>query len=146
MNTIASPTHVERVSDYRASLDGARHGRLVFDSGTADLRLSGDPTQTDLLRARFARKIPRIAAGGGEVVVSYPGVVPVFGWIRSALRLPRARIVLNTSIPWELEFRRGVTRLDADLREIDVRSVAIDSGISRALLRLGHPRGPSGCA
>jgi hypothetical protein len=139
--TATTAPRATRVRNFRAPLDGARTGRLVFDSGTPDLAISADMSPDDLLSARFTRLLPDVRLAGGEVVVTYPNAIPVLSWIRYAVQSPRARVALNPSIPWELEFRHGVTQLDADLREVDVRSVAIQSGISHAVLRLGRPSG-----
>ena len=139
--TAHAPTRTYHPRDFRAPLDGARSGRLVFDAGTPELALSGDRALPDLLRARFGRILPDVQASGGEVVVTYPPVVPVLGWIRYGVLQPRGWVVLNAAIPWELEFRRGITRLEADVRDVDVRQIAIRSGVSHASLRLGKPHG-----
>ena len=139
--TIATPTRAQRAHEFRAPLDGARSGRLVFDAGTPELALSGDPSWTDLLWARFTRIHPDIHTSTGEVVVRYPHVVPLVGWIRHSIHAPKGRVGLSVAVPWTLEFRRGATRLEADLRDVDVRSVTIESGVGHAVLRLGRPRG-----
>jgi hypothetical protein len=139
--TAPAPTRVHEVRDFQAPVDGARIGRLVFDAGTPELLLSGDRGLPELLRARFSRVLPDVRTLGGEVVVTYPPVLPVVGWIRHGVLQPRGEVTLNAAIPWELEFRRGITRLEADLRDVDIRDVVIRSGASHARLRLGTPRG-----
>lgn len=138
-STPARLDHAAR--EVRIPLDEARSGRLVFDAGTPELALSSDPAPNLLLSAQFSRVRPNVRASGGEVVVTYPAVIPVLGWIRYAVRAPRGRVALNPSIPWELEFRRGVTRLEGDLRDLDVRRIVIQSGVSHAALRLGRSSG-----
>ncbi|HXH81630.1 MAG TPA: hypothetical protein VNN07_01730 [Candidatus Tectomicrobia bacterium] len=139
--TTSSPTRVHNVRDFRAPVDDTRAGRLVFDAGAPQLRLSGDQGLPDLLRARFSRILPDVRTSGGEIVVIYPPVVPVLGWIRQGVLQPQGEVTLNATFPWELEFRGGITRLEADLRDVDVRDVVIRSGVSYARLRLGMPSG-----
>ena len=117
--------------EYRAPLEGAPRGRLVFSSGTPDLTVSTDRSLGDLACARFDGSVPRVCAAGGEVVVSYPGR-GLLGWLRYVLLPARAQVVLNPSVPWAFDFREGVQRLEADLRELVLADVEIRGGVGRA--------------
>jgi hypothetical protein len=49
--------------------------------------------------------------------------------------------VLNTSIPWDVELRGGVSRLLADLRELRLGSLNMEGGASRVEIGLPSPAG-----
>jgi hypothetical protein len=42
-------------------------------------------------------------------------------------REPHAQLTLNGSIPWEIEFRGGVSKLTADLRALSLRALDLGS-------------------
>jgi hypothetical protein len=126
--------------EFRAPFDGAPQGRLVFSGGTPDLTVSTDRSLGDLAHARFDGPPPRVFAAGGEVVVSYPGRGPA-GWLRYALRPARAHLVIKPSVPWAFDFREGVHRLRADLRELALAGVEVHGGVGRADLCLPRPTG-----
>ncbi len=46
---------------------------------------------------------------------------------------------LSTSLPWRVEVEAGALTADLDLRDLDVRAVGVDAGISRLAVRLGQP-------
>ena len=48
---------------------------------------------------------------------------------------------LNPSIPWTFEIVGGIQRIEADLRDIDVRRLEITGGMERVQLELGRPTG-----
>lgn len=48
---------------------------------------------------------------------------------------------LTTALPWSVEVDAGAVTADLDLRELDLRGVEIDAGVSRLALRLGQPVG-----
>jgi hypothetical protein len=48
-------------------------------------------------------------------------------------------IRLNSSVPWRVEAEAGSLTGDLDLRELDVRGVSVEAGISRLALRLNQP-------
>jgi hypothetical protein len=49
------------------------------------------------------------------------------------------RIRLNTSMAWRLDVAAGAVTADLDLRELNVRGVSVQSGVSRLAVRLGQP-------
>jgi hypothetical protein len=123
-----------------APMDGASAGRLILDRGTPDLEVSSDRTLTDLARAHFEGLRPRVNATDGQIVVTYPGG-GLLGWLRYAFQPARGSIVLNGGVPWALDFRDGVQRISADLRQIMVTGVRIGAGVGRAELWLPSPAG-----
>ena len=48
-------------------------------------------------------------------------------------------IRLNSSLPWRIQAEAGALTGDLDLRELDVRGVDIEAGISRLAVRLNQP-------
>ena len=46
---------------------------------------------------------------------------------------------LTTGLPWRVEVDAGAVTADLDLRQLDLRGVSVESGISRLALRLGQP-------
>jgi hypothetical protein len=48
-------------------------------------------------------------------------------------------IRLNSSIPWRLQAEVGALTGDLDLRQLDVRGVDVEAGISRLAIRLNQP-------
>jgi hypothetical protein len=138
--TSITPTPRAPAGEFRAPLDGAARGRLVFSGGTPDLTVFADRSLDDLAHARFDGPRPRVRAAGGEVVVSFPGP-DLFGWLIFGLRPARAHIALSPWIPWAFYFHGGVHRLTADLRELALCGVELHGGVGRAELRLPRPTG-----
>ncbi len=50
-------------------------------------------------------------------------------------------MVLNGSIPWDIEMRGGASAIEGDIRSLHLASLAISGGASRVQLRLPAPRG-----
>jgi len=140
MDSVQASNERSPAGEYRAPLDGAPRGRLVFSDGTPDLTVSADRSLGDLAHVRFDGIPPRVRVAGGEVVVSYPGR-GLFGWLRYALRPARAQVGLNPSVSWAFDFREGVQRLWADLRELALADVEVHGGVGRAELWLPRPTG-----
>jgi DNA-binding MarR family transcriptional regulator len=121
----------------RAPMVGVEHGRLRFVSGAARLELRGSRIK-DLYRARFDGKRPQVTvAPHGEVDVQYKG----FSWFGA--RDVAAQLTLTTAVPWSIEIRRGVSHLAADLRDLQIQSIAITGGASESELSLPRPHGTS---
>ena len=49
------------------------------------------------------------------------------------------RIQLNTSLDWQVDVSAGAVTADLDLRDLDLRAVTVQSGVSRLAVRLGAP-------
>jgi hypothetical protein len=49
------------------------------------------------------------------------------------------RIRLNTSLAWQVDVSGGAVTADLDLRQLNLRGVTVQSGISRLAVRLGDP-------
>ena len=106
-------------SEHAAPLGGLGAARLTFRSGAQDLRLRAGRAPADLYRARFDGATPQVRVRDGRVIVQYRGIP--FDWRKRA-----ATIGLNTTIPWTIDVVGGVNRLEADLRDVDVRRFELD--------------------
>jgi hypothetical protein len=49
------------------------------------------------------------------------------------------RIQLNTSLAWQVDVSAGAVTADLDLRQLNLRGVKVQSGVSRLAVRLGAP-------
>lgn len=126
-------------SDYLAPLGTIGDGRLVFASGAQWLALRAGKSPRALLEAGFRRDAPQIWLQDGVVTVKYLRL-PLLEQLASRRR-PAAVFRLNDSIPWEIEFHGGVSHLDGDLVQVQLRSLDILGGASRLRLRLSTPAG-----
>lgn len=124
--------------DFLAPLDMSSHGRLVFVDGVDALTLRSSAQEDILLQARFVRHTPQIWHQSGIVTIQDrrpPLLDQLLDW-----RPSPTDVRLNGAIPWELEFQGGVSRLNADLADIPLRSLDILSGASQIRLNLSTPR------
>ena len=144
-----APTSPGPDSSSVAPLGGTTHGRLVFVSGAPNLTVRGDRNLAELYRAKFSGPIPKVRVRDGMVTVRY-GRFSWFEWrgriagqmIDAAAhwRDDRGDIALNTSVPWTIEVRGGVSRVTADLRDLDLAGFEVTGGVSRIDLNLPLPR------
>jgi DNA-binding MarR family transcriptional regulator len=128
------PSEPTGPSEHSASLGGLTAARLTFRSGAQDLRLRTGHSPLELYRARFDGATPQVRVRDGRVLVQYRWVP--FDWRKRA-----ATIGLNPTIPWTIEVVGGVNRIDADLREVDVRRFELNGGCDRIQLEFGRPAG-----
>ena len=128
------PTVAGGPAEHSAPLGGLDAARLTFRSGAQDLRIRPGRSLTDLYRGRFDGATPQVRVRDGRVLVQYRGIP--FDW-----RKRTASIALNTSIPWTIDVVGGIQRLEADLREIDLRRFELTGGTERIQLELGRPSG-----
>jgi DNA-binding MarR family transcriptional regulator len=135
----------------RAPVASASAGRLVFVTGAPTVRIrAAADLGSELYRARFSGAIPKARVRDGTVTIRYARLawfdwrVRVAGqridasthWRRDAVEL-----VLNASLPWSVELRGGATRLDADLRDLRLVSLAIAGGAGPVTVTVGAPSG-----
>ncbi len=121
-------------SEHSAPLGGLTSARLMFRSGAQELRLRAGRSGSELYRARFDGATPQVRVRDGRVLVQYRGIP--FDWRKRV-----ATIGVNPSIPWTIEAVGGVNRVEADLREIDVRQVDLTGGSERIQVEVGRPHG-----
>lgn len=124
-------------NEFAAPLDSVMSGRLVFERGASDIFIGVDSSMGDLLRARFEGSASQVRAQDGTVTVR-----------QRRRRFPapnrdeRANeILLNGSIPWEVEVRGGASNLAADFDELKLSCLELKGGASETVLTLPHPPG-----
>lgn len=118
-----------------APLAGLARGRLEFSSGAARVQLAAGAPEGELFRATFEGKPPKVTVREGTVQVAWKAFGP-FGWGKS-----QARFALSAEVPWDVDARGGVARLDADLAGLRLASFAIRGGAHAVDVRLPAPRG-----
>jgi hypothetical protein len=123
---------------FSASREGLSEGRLEFSRGAAHLIVRGARIP-ELFRARFNRPAPSVSVDGGSVTVRYPRFSPK-SWLRPWAR-QGGQMTLRGDVTWDIRIRYGVAHLDADLRDLRIRSVDLGHGASRIDLRLPRPSG-----
>jgi DNA-binding MarR family transcriptional regulator len=128
------PTVAGGPAEHTAPLGGLTAARLTFRAGAQDLRIRAGRVGTDLYRGKFDGATPQVRVRDGRVLVQYRGIP--FDW-----RKRTAAITLNTTIPWSIEVAGGVNRLEADLRELDLRRFELNGGSDRTQVELGRPVG-----
>jgi DNA-binding MarR family transcriptional regulator len=121
-------------AEHSAPLGGLGSARLTFRSGAQELRLRAGRSPVELYRARFDGATPQVRVRDGRVLVQYRGIP--FDWRKRV-----ATIGVNTSIPWTIEAIGGVNRVEADLREVDIRRIDLTGGSERIQIELGRPHG-----
>ena len=131
---VDDPSEPSGPAEHSAPLAGLKEARLVFRSGAQDLRLRGGKAPLELYRARFDGATPHVRVRDGRVLIQYRGIP--FDWRKRV-----ATVGLNPSIPWKIEIVGGVTRVEADLRDVPLRSFDLTGGSDRLQLELGRPAG-----
>jgi hypothetical protein len=126
--------------DFTLPLGATQRGRLLFSSGAANVHIDAHPDQAVLYAARFERHIPRVWVQEEIITIQYHRFSP-FDWLAS-LAESLAKIALNQTIPWEIEFRSGISQLTADLRDLQLCALDLCS-VSAARITLPVPVCPA---
>lgn len=124
-------------SEFSASSGSRKSGRLVLASDISQMALRANPLLEDLYQAHFKRQAPHIQVHENSVTIQFRR----FRLLDALTNLsgPIAEINLNGSLPWEIEFRKGVSHLDADLRQLQLRSLDLLGGANQVRLILSRP-------
>jgi DNA-binding MarR family transcriptional regulator len=128
------PSEPSGPAEHSAPLGGLTAARLMFRAGAQELRLRTGRSPTELYRARFDGATPQVRVRDGRVLVGYRGLP--FDWRKRV-----ATIALNRTIPWTIELVGGVSRVEADLRAIDLRGFEVMGGAERIQIELGPATG-----
>src|SRR5918998_493878 len=122
---------------FAAPLESVTKGHLVFERGASHVFVGVEPAMGDLLCVRLEGPASQVRTQDGFVSVRQRR-----RRLPSLSRDERANeILLNGSIPWEVEVRGGASNLNADFDELELRSLEIKGGASESVLRLPHPPG-----
>jgi hypothetical protein len=116
-------------------------GYLDITSGISNFDLTGDPATQDLFRSQFVGQIPDVRTRNERVTIHYQR--SVIDWFKHLFLMNRhvAKVLLNTSIPWQIEIRGGVANMNADLWESQLRSLIVTGGIAETHILLPRPLG-----
>jgi DNA-binding MarR family transcriptional regulator len=130
-----TPSEEGEGGEFAAPLGSVTKGRLVFERGASNIFVSVDTSTEELLRVRLEGPTSQVRAQNGTVTVRQRRRrSPSVG------RDERANeILLNGSIPWEVEVRGGASNLGADLDGLELRSLEIKGGASKVDLTLPPP-------
>jgi hypothetical protein len=145
------PTHRSKARVFNAPLGSAKDGRLVLTTEAKGVTLFTDPALQGLVRGHFVHQVSWVGFEEGIVMVGYyPGfchhpdilcpssgrqTFPPSNWGSSSDQR-WDEITLKTSIPWEIEFRDRILDLNADLSELELRSLDMLGGAERIRLLL----------
>lgn len=134
---VLTPTNSGHV--FAVPLAGHACGRLVMNGESTRLTVRDDAPAETLALIRFSGSPAQVETVGDEVSVGF-GHRGLFG-LRAWLTGEHTEVLLARTVPWVIELRDGVTRLDADLRELRLRNLAVRGGVSDAELHLPRPHG-----
>ena len=139
----------EEISRIRAALEGAEGGelttplgslesaRLVFANGASRLTLRAGSGMDDLYTARFEGTVPKVEVEDGTVTFRY---TRRFGGLLD-WRSRFGEVILNPTVPWEVEVRGGAHEIKADLSGLKLTSFVVTRGLSDVALTLPEPTG-----
>jgi hypothetical protein len=126
-----------RPSTFSTPVGAASQGHLEFSRGAARVTIAASDGG-ELASLRFEGAAPMVFADDGRLTIEYPRVSPS-EWLRPNRRA--VDVSLNASLPWELLFDGGVSRLRGDLTAFTLRSLEIKHGANDVELDLPAPRG-----
>lgn len=121
---------------FSAPLGAVTAGRLEFTRGASNVTLDTDASPNELCHARFKGPVPRLFESAGTLTVEYPRTFHPLEWRRRA-----ARIGLGSSVSWEVVIRGGVSRLEANLRELRLEAFVVKGGASQVEIAFPFPAG-----
>jgi hypothetical protein len=140
-DVVAPQTFGDGNRDFAAPLGSAKHGRLEIIHGLAKALIRADAALPDLVRAHFEGPEPEVGARDGVVTIRYPRFAPG-DWIKTALmNRHTADVTLNATLPWEILFDGGVSKVRADLGSLQVTRLTIEGGASDVEVALPAPHG-----
>ncbi len=119
-----------------APIRGATKGRLRFPRGATSVTVRAGTAMRELFWATFTGTKPSVNVVGNTVEITGSRSFSPVTW-----RLQSAQIVLNESIPWEIEVQGGAWRLTCDLRGLRLSMVTLEGGAGKVELHLPHPSG-----
>ncbi|NLG73448.1 MAG: hypothetical protein GX495_15565 [Chloroflexi bacterium] len=122
---------VPNAGSYTIPLGAAGRGRLVFSSIVDGLVLRAAAGMRGLLQGRLSGQMTWVGFEEGVVVVGG----------QTAAGSSAGSILLNASLPWEIEFRNGVRGISAQLEGLELHALDVLGGVYQASLHLPRPAG-----
>jgi len=138
------PVSTPGTRSFSAPLGEVTRGALVFARGVSNVSVRVDPALVGLFEARFEGEIPEVSIEDGVIEVSFERFTlrDVLGGLFGAGKEhSRGEVVLNPALPWGLESRGGVNRLEAHLEGARIESVRVGGGANHVTLDLPAPAG-----
>ena len=118
----------------RGSVMGAH---FLFMSDIASLTIFNNLARSELIRARFSPHLPSIEVQESRVTIQYHDSCCIDRSISS--QVSQGEVKLNSLVPWEIEVHGRMSNLDADLREIQLRSLDLLGSVNGITLQLSKP-------
>lgn len=129
----------EEARQFSAPLGEVKSGRLQFRHGAAHITLRVDPSMPELYRARFTGTPPDIRVVDGTIDLRYRHAFSDWFQFNLPWKHTRGEIVLNGSIPWQLDIHGGASDISGDLSQLQLRSLDVGGGASELRLKLPRP-------
>lgn len=120
--------------EFSAPLSANTVGRLELPRGSAYLTIRGEADPDMLFQARFGSPMADVVEEGGTVRVVYHQ----HGG-RTRKEKYEGLLLLNAGVTWAITCSGGAAWLRADLRRLNVTSIAISHGVSDVEIDLGPP-------
>lgn len=120
------------------SYAGQPWGRLKVHGGASGWNLAASSSssargQPPFVAAHFTGVLPQVHVSGSNVELTNSRWT---AWTRAQ----SGSIRLSPSIPWAIVITGGLSRLEADLRELKLSELRVLGGVSRLVLKLGLPQ------
>jgi hypothetical protein len=114
------------------------HKRAIgFTSDAVGVTILADPSFPEPARGRTGHHWPRVQVEQGTIAYQFRNFSLLDRLMPS--HVPFGEVRLNPSIPWEVEFHGGISKLNADLRGLDLQSIDLLGGASQIRLLLSRP-------
>lgn len=126
------------------ALEGATSADIEIRMGVGELRISAEPSSTQLLQAQFTYSPEtwkpevtyRVSGARGVLVVAQPETIRDLG--------QRATntwdLKLGGGVPTNVRLKLGVGESDVDLRGLDLSGLEVTTGVGEATVDLSGPR------
>ena len=118
----------------------AESGRLVLTGDIASLTLLSNPGLSEFVRGRFSPHLPGIQVQEEKITIQYhdPCIEQAVSSYGS-----QGEIKLNPLLPCEIELHGSILNLNADLRELELRSLDLLGSLKGIRLFLSKPANTS---
>lgn len=121
---------------FAAPLGARTSARLELTGGAENMELLLlQPASPSLVQAVFEGTAPHVEVVDGDVCVRYRR-----SWLFDSRRVS-AEIALHPAVAWSVLFRRGVSKVNADLSRLSTANVDVEGGVSDVQLVLPKPAG-----
>lgn len=126
---------------YSRQLGLVRAATFKLDAGAGDISVGAQPGTAIDVEASSPWGTPQLLVvkkgDTADVVfnLSEDGGVTLYPGAPSA----SVDVSLGSGIPWDLDFDTGVCELEADLSDVPVRSLVLETGVSSSEIKLGAP-------